>query len=137
MAVKCELGRMWYRGRSVEEAVFLTRSLQSEQASYIQTTDTPKGNVVWAGGLKEMVRTESVHESQAARNVVVDTGGVVKTEAKRAEKHTDVLPLDECTLVCKPDFGFDTDGSLVFDPDAGISDAGGKLNSALLLAGVL
>ena len=67
MAVKCELGRMWYRGRSVEEAVFLTRSLQSEQASYIQTTDTPKGNVVWAGGLKEMVRTESVHESQEER----------------------------------------------------------------------
>lgn len=73
---------------------------------------------------------ESVHESQAARNVVVGTGGVVQTETKRTEENANVLPFDKCTLVCEPDLGFDLDGACVLDPELGLFNAGRELGLA-------
>ena len=66
---------------------------------------------------------KSVHESEAASNVVVDTSGIVKTKTKRTKEHADVLPLDESTLVRKPDLGFHLDGPRVFDPEGWFFDS--------------
>lgn len=66
---------------------------------------------------------KSVHESEAASNVVVDTSGIVKAKTERTKQHADVLPLNEGTLVRKPDLGFHLDGSRVFDPEGWLFDA--------------
>ena len=53
---------------------------------------------------------EGVNQSETASDVVVDTSGIVKTKTQRTKEHTDVLPLDEGTLVSKPYFGFNLNG---------------------------
>ena len=73
---------------------------------------------------------ESVNESQATRDVVVGAGGVVETETQRAKENTDVLPLDESTLVCEPDLGFHLDGACVLDPERGLFNARRELGLA-------
>jgi hypothetical protein len=54
---------------------------------------------------------KSVDESETTSDVIVDTSGIVKAETERAKEYTDVLPLDEGTLVREPDLGFHLDGS--------------------------
>ena len=42
-----------------------------------------------------------------------------------------MLPFDKRTLVREPDFRFDLQGSLIFDPDTRVADTGRKLDLAL------